>query len=187
MTVYDVGRRVAGWATVFEFTSLSSGPGDCLIASRGGETRWYVHTVEAGSSVHNVEVGYMVTSSQRSGDNQSFEMLATSLDDVERFLLGVIGAAVRSAVRPSAPRLAPLVRIEDLPAPFTYVAAPDDSGRGDLFEDGRFRARFSSFASPHTAVRFSQYANAPVPTVAAAFVDPAGAPLFAVHPTELSA
>jgi hypothetical protein len=187
MSVYDVGGRVARWAAPFQFVTLSAGAGVCLIASRGGETRWYVHTMEAGASVHGVDVGFMVTSSQRSGDTQSFELLAPSLDDVERFLLGVIGPAVRSAVLPSVPRLAPLVRIEDLAAPFTYVRAPDDSGRGDLFEDGLFRARFSSFTSAHTAVRFSQYANTPVPTIAAAFLDPAGTPVFALHPTELSA
>jgi hypothetical protein len=178
MTVYDVGRRVAGWAAPLEFVNLSDGLGDCLVASRGGETRWYVATIEAG---------FAVTSSQRSADTESLEMLATSLDDVERFLLGAIGPAVRSAVLPSASRLAPPVRIEDLSPQFTYVPAPDGSLAGDLLEGGRFRARFASFASAHTAVRFSHYANTPVATVAAAFLDPVGAPLFAVHPTQLSA
>jgi hypothetical protein len=178
MSVSEVCGRVARWAAPFEFTSLSSGSGDGLIASRGGETRWYVHSVDGG---------FEVTSSQRSDEVESFEMLTAALDDVERFLLGVIGAAVRSAVLPGAPRLAPLVRLEDLPAPFSYVTAPDGSGCGDLLENGRFRARFSSFASAHTAVRFSQCANVPVGTIVNAFLDPAGAPLFAVHPTQLSA
>jgi hypothetical protein len=177
-TVRELGARIAAWTAPLAFESVTTTDDYCVIVSRGGESRWYVILSDGQ---------YIVSSAQRSHTAQWFEMSTASLDDVERFLIGLFGASLRSELLPEAPRLAPLVRIDDLPTPFTYVPAADDARRGLLLHNGRERARFSSFATPHAAVRFSQYANVPVETLKAAFLDPQGAPVFALHPTQLSA
>jgi hypothetical protein len=173
-----LGKRIETWTEALEFESVSDGPNSCIIHSRGAETRWFVFRGPG-------EI--IVTSSQRSKLEAWFAFSSADLVDVERYLVGVIGPALRAELTPSAPRIAPRVRLDELAPPFTYVQSANDPRQGILHDGGYHRARFASFQSPLQAVRFSQYANAPVDDLKAAFLDPDGGAIFAVDPYQTSA
>jgi hypothetical protein len=178
VTIQDMGERIAAWTEALGFESVSDGPDSCIIHSRGGETRWFVFRGPG-------EI--IVTSSQRSKLEAWFAFSSADLVDVERYLVGVIGPALRAELMPQAPRIKPRVRLDELAPPFAYVPARSNSRQAELMDGGYYRARFASLKSPLQAVRFSQYANAPVDELKAAFLDPDGGTIFAVDPYETSA
>jgi hypothetical protein len=178
MTIEDIGNRIATWTEALAFEAVSGAADSTIIHSRGGETRWYVRQGEG-------EI--IVRSSQRSKAQAWFAFSSADEVDVERYLIGAIGPALRAELSPSAPRVKPLVRLDDLAPQFTYVPASGNPKQGSLRESGYHRAQFASFQSPLQAVRFSQYANIPVAELKAAFLDPNGGAVFAVDATQTSA
>lgn len=178
MSIQEVGTRVADWATPLGLGFLINDDGTAgLLHTVGGETRWYLRT-------NNGE--FFVGSGQRAGE-EFFEFAATTEDDVERYLVSAVGPSVRAELLPEAPRIAPQVRLEDLAPGFSLVQATDGTPHGVLLEDGRYRARFSSFTTAMYAVRFSQYANASIDEIKASYADEFGKPVFTVDVTQVSA
>jgi hypothetical protein len=178
VTIEAIASRIVEWAAPLQLGYVMDNTGDiALLFTPGGETRWYLRT-NSGE--------FFVGSAQRSAE-EFFEIATTTEDDAERYLLNAIGPSLRAELLPQAPRVAPQVRLDEMTESFTLTAAGDGTPHGILRENGQYRARFSSYTTAMYAVRFSQYANAPLEDIRASYADQFGKPVFSVDVTQMSA
>lgn len=111
MTEPQISNELAGWARLTGHTvSRDSISEAALIASPGGEVRYYIRTEPSG--------GFTLTSAERASAEQ-FELYTTSMETMERYLMGLFGYLYRSTNR--LPRLKPLRFLHDLAPAYTVV------------------------------------------------------------------
>jgi hypothetical protein len=176
VSIPELGARVAGWAEPLGYTSSNATPDSCVVASRGGETRFYVRV--RGNDV-------VVTSADRS-EPERFEMSTRTETDVEKFLVAQVGRSLRQKLLPGSFALIIPSEAEHIAAPFALEPANDDPRQAIVLEDGTYRARFPWFNEPRAAVLFTHYANVSVGALKASYLDTTGDGLFSLDPGRLS-
>ena len=166
----DLSAELQAWAKQagFELTPSDSSGAAIFWTAPGGETRFYIRPGRDGwTTLHR---------SERGGPEQ-FVMATSSTPTLERYLLGLFGADIRSLR--GLPRLAIPSEANEISPGFT-VSEPDAEGDRTLFDrDGQPIARaHEPTLSLWLLAELSHYASASVDRIQASFEDPSGSPLF---------
>ncbi|MGE2837128.1 Imm61 family immunity protein [Mycobacterium sp. SMC-4] len=176
MTAPPISNELVDWAHLcgFAVTPNSVTEAALFASEPGGETRCYIRAAPNG--------GFTLTSTDRASAEQ-FELHATSMPTMERYLMGLFGYGYRSKHR--LQRLRPLRDLNELAAGYKIVPG-DPDGYWELFNrSGELMARaLGKVSSISTFVRLSHLLESSLSDIRRSYESSDGSPLFTVVPTD---